>query len=208
MALLSCLYRGPWNGIPLCLLIFTALYVFLFICLLILSGDEYLYFMKGRPMLMLTTDRGQKISVVKDGIQIEGGEGLQVIDFDDIKSIRITESNVLQIRSDDVVMQYPLRGTEGNQDFYNEYGIAKLNFSKARRADQISAGKSPVNKALYIVLAILLGSFGIHKFYAGKVGTGIVFFIFSWTFIPAILGIIDGVRTLDRVPDKDGNIYV
>jgi hypothetical protein len=69
---------------------------------------------------MLTTDRGQKISVVKDGIQIEGGEGLQVIDFDDIKSIRITESNVLQIRSDDVVMQYPLRGTEGNQDFYNE----------------------------------------------------------------------------------------
>ena len=66
---------------------------------------------------MLTTDRGQKISVVKDGIQIEGSEGLQVIDFDDIKSLRITESNVLQIRSDDVVMQYPLRGTEGNQDF-------------------------------------------------------------------------------------------
>ena len=134
---------------------------------------------------MLTTDRGQKISVVKDGIQIEGGEGLQVIDFDDIKSIRITESNVLQIRSDDVVMQYPLRGTEGNQDFYNEYGIAKLNFSKARRADQISAGKSPVNKALYIVLAILLGSFGIHKFYAGKVGTGIVFlFSAGLLFLP------------------------
>ena len=82
-----------------------------------------------------------------------------------------------------------------------------MNFSKARRADQISAGKPPVNKALYIVLAILLGSFGIHKFMRGK-WNGYCVFIFSWTFIPAILGIIDGVRTLDRVPDKDGNIYV
>ena len=43
------------------------------------------------------------------------------------------------------------------------------------------------------VLALLLGGIGIHKFYLGKVGMGIVYILFCWTGIPAILGLIEGI---------------
>lgn len=43
------------------------------------------------------------------------------------------------------------------------------------------------------VLAILLGGFGIHKFYLGKWIQGIVYLALFWTYIPAILGVIEGI---------------
>ena len=43
------------------------------------------------------------------------------------------------------------------------------------------------------VLAILLGGIGAHKFYLGKVGMGILYLLFCWTFIPAIAGFIEGI---------------
>lgn len=35
-----------------------------------------------------------------------------------------------------------------------------------------------VSKVTYCVLAFLLGGIGVHKFYAGKIGTGICFLLF------------------------------
>ncbi|MCJ7533121.1 MAG: TM2 domain-containing protein [Anaerolineales bacterium] len=46
------------------------------------------------------------------------------------------------------------------------------------------------------ILAILLGDFGIHKFYLGKIGQGIVYLIFCWTGIPAIIGLVEGILYL------------
>ncbi len=43
------------------------------------------------------------------------------------------------------------------------------------------------------VLAILLGGLGIHKFYLGKIGMGILYLLFCWTYIPAIIGLIEGI---------------
>lgn len=43
------------------------------------------------------------------------------------------------------------------------------------------------------ILAILLGGIGVHKFYLGKVGLGIVYLLFCWTGIPAIIGLIEGI---------------
>ena len=47
----------------------------------------------------------------------------------------------------------------------------------------------------YILLALFLGLFGIHKFYVGKNAQGIIYLLlttlFCWTFIvPIIIGII------------------
>ncbi len=44
------------------------------------------------------------------------------------------------------------------------------------------------------VLAIFLGWCGGHKFYLGEAGTGFVYLLFFWTFIPGILGIIQGLN--------------
>lgn len=60
-------------------------------------------------------------------------------------------------------------------------------------------GKSKLAAALF---AILLGSFGVHKFYLGEIGWGIVYLIFCWTFIPAIIGIIEGIVLL-VMPDAE-----
>ena len=43
------------------------------------------------------------------------------------------------------------------------------------------------------IVAILLGGLGIHKFYLGRVGQGILYLLFSWTFIPAVVGFIEGI---------------
>lgn len=52
------------------------------------------------------------------------------------------------------------------------------------------------NKIVAGVLAILLGGIGIHKFYLGKIGLGVVYLLFCWTGIPAIIGLIEGIMYL------------
>lgn len=56
------------------------------------------------------------------------------------------------------------------------------------------AGKK--SKTVAAILAILLGDFGIHKFYLGQTGMGILYLVFFWTFIPSIVGLIEGIRYL------------
>jgi TM2 domain-containing membrane protein YozV len=46
------------------------------------------------------------------------------------------------------------------------------------------------------VLALLLGGLGVHKFYLGKGGQGVLYLLFFWTFIPLIIGFIEGILLL------------
>lgn len=48
------------------------------------------------------------------------------------------------------------------------------------------------------VLGILLGGLGIHKFYLGKAGLGILYLVFCWTFIPSVIGFIEGIIYLTQ----------
>ena len=54
-------------------------------------------------------------------------------------------------------------------------------------------GRSRIVAAL---LAFFLGSFGIHKFYLGSLGWGIMYILFSWTGIPAFVGFIEAILLL------------
>ncbi len=54
------------------------------------------------------------------------------------------------------------------------------------------------NRYLAAVLAFTLGSFGVHKFYVGEIGWGIAYFLFSWTFIPWMAGMVEGILYLTR----------
>jgi TM2 domain-containing membrane protein YozV len=42
-----------------------------------------------------------------------------------------------------------------------------------------------------ILLALFLGTFGIHHFYLRRTGLGVLYCLFFWTGIPAILGFIE-----------------
>ncbi|MDP1713106.1 MAG: FHA domain-containing protein [Anaerolineales bacterium] len=43
------------------------------------------------------------------------------------------------------------------------------------------------------LLAIFLGAFGIHKFYLGQGLAGLIYLVFFWTYIPGIIGFIEGI---------------
>lgn len=47
------------------------------------------------------------------------------------------------------------------------------------------------NKTTAALLAFFLGGIGIHQFYLGNNGKGILYLIFSWTFIPLLIAFID-----------------
>ena len=47
------------------------------------------------------------------------------------------------------------------------------------------------NKWIAAVLAWFLGWLGIHKFYLGHNGAGVIYLLFSWTLIPAIVSFFD-----------------
>jgi TM2 domain-containing membrane protein YozV len=52
------------------------------------------------------------------------------------------------------------------------------------------SGKNRIAAALF---AILLGGLGVHKFYLGRIGQGIFYLLFFWTFLPALIGLIEGI---------------
>lgn len=50
------------------------------------------------------------------------------------------------------------------------------------------------NKALAAVLAILLGTFGVHKFYLGQTRKGLLYLLFCWTGVPSLIALVEGCR--------------
>ena len=52
--------------------------------------------------------------------------------------------------------------------------------------DRITAG----------LLALFLGGLGVHKFYLGRPVQGVLFILFCWTFIPMIIGAVEGIYYL------------
>lgn len=43
------------------------------------------------------------------------------------------------------------------------------------------------------MLALFLGGLGVHRMYLGKVITGVLYLLFCWTYVPALLGVIEGI---------------
>lgn len=51
------------------------------------------------------------------------------------------------------------------------------------------------------ILALILGAFGVHRFYLGQIGLGFLYMIFFWTFIPGIIALVDGILLLTMDED-------
>lgn len=50
-----------------------------------------------------------------------------------------------------------------------------------------------------VLLALLLGGIGAHRFYMGEIGWGVVYLLFSWTAIPMLAGFVEAFLMPDRV---------
>jgi TM2 domain-containing membrane protein YozV/predicted RNA-binding Zn-ribbon protein involved in translation (DUF1610 family) len=71
-----------------------------------------------------------------------------------------------------------------------QYANARV--SSSGRKDRVAAA----------LIAFFLGGFGGHKFYLGSVGMGILYLVFFWTFIPALVAFIEGIIYL-TMSDQD-----
>lgn len=63
--------------------------------------------------------------------------------------------------------------------------------------------KKRVKKVVYILLAIFLGLFGVHKFYAGKTSSGVLYIVFIWTCIPWIISFFEGIAAIFMKADSE-----
>ena len=67
--------------------------------------------------------------------------------------------------------------------------------------------RSHKSKFAAALLAFFLGGFGVHKFYLGQVGLGIIYLLFCWTFIPALVAVIEGIVYLTMSDERFADRY-
>ena len=60
------------------------------------------------------------------------------------------------------------------------------------------------DEAVGVLLALFLGCFGLHHFYLRRNGLGVLYLLFFWTGITAILGFIECFLMPGRVRDYNG----
>lgn len=81
----------------------------------------------------------------------------------------------------------PLKGQQ--VDFESEEKMAKSIILIPSLLEE----RSRIAAALF---ALFLGGFGVHKFYLGQTGLGIIYLLFFWTLIPAIAAFIEFIILL------------
>ncbi len=67
-----------------------------------------------------------------------------------------------------------------SQPYPNPQAVFYMQYEMVRRDEVVG-----------ILLALFLGCFGMHHFYLRRIGLGILYLVFCWTGIPAILGFIE-----------------
>lgn len=63
------------------------------------------------------------------------------------------------------------------------------------------------NRTTALVLAFFLGGLGAHKFYLGQTVQGVVYLLFCWTFIPALIAFVEFIIFLTMSDEKFAEKY-
>lgn len=167
-----------------------------------------------RGTIMVNENVCGKILGVSDGIVTIGlnSGGITEVRIEDVNyGFKIGDAvEIFQSETRTIVAKHndPAFQPSDNSLLQQPQGI-NINISNANNSSEAyPSGKKAVNKVAYLLLAFFLGGIGAHKFYAGKVGSGILYLLFCWTFIPAFLALIEFIVALFRKSDNNGNILV
>jgi len=92
--------------------------------------------------------------------------------------------------------EQPVQNTQPAQNPQPAYNTQPAQDYRSPNANLERSNWPIKSKIVAGILAILLGSIGIHKFYLGQTGKGILYLLFCWTYIPSIVGVIEGIIIL------------
>jgi len=79
--------------------------------------------------------------------------------------------------------------------------VGELKQSQDILKNGIGVTKSGKSKVTAGIFALLLGGIGVHNFYMGKIGRGVLDILFCWTGIPEIVAFIQGIIILCGTDD-------
>lgn len=113
------------------------------------------------------------------------------------------EVEIYQTETKTIVSKKEEKNTNAMQS-----GGININMQQNAQPMYVANGKKAVNKVAYCLLTLFLGGIGAHKFYAGKVGTGILYLVFCWTCVPEVIALIELVIALCAKADSNGMILV
>ena len=93
---------------------------------------------------------------------------------------------------------------EQKADNYRQYQSSRNSYGYQRGEVEYFTDPSwPVRSRIAAGLfAILMGGLGVHKFYLNKIGEGILMLLFSWTGIPYLIGLIQGIIYLTQSDEE------
>jgi TM2 domain-containing membrane protein YozV len=63
------------------------------------------------------------------------------------------------------------------------------------------------DRLIAILLALLLGNFGVHRFYLGSIALGVVYLLFFWTGIPGVIAWLEAIYFLTRSDEDWARTY-
>lgn len=84
-----------------------------------------------------------------------------------------------------------LKSQRSSQVFMNAGGGAAGGVAAVASEAGSSRLRGDRTKTAAILWCLFLGAVGAHKFYLGKPGWGLLYLIFCWTFIPAIIAVVE-----------------
>ena len=148
-----------------------------------------------------------KISKIEEGIVLSGanGGGIDEVRLCDLQfSPQIGDEVEIFKTENRTLVTKVIPATESTNSGIN---INVQNTNSLPQQVTYIHGKA-VNKVVYCILAFFLGGIGVHKFYARKIGTGIVYFLFCWTFIPSFIAFIEFIIALTKKADDNGMIVI
>ncbi|MEA2027012.1 MAG: NINE protein [Chloroflexota bacterium] len=63
------------------------------------------------------------------------------------------------------------------------------------------------SRPLTILLALLLGNFGVHRFYLGNIAWGLAYLLFFWTSVPGFIAWLEALYFLTRSNEEWAQNY-
>lgn len=79
----------------------------------------------------------------------------------------------------------------------NQAPVQQVIIQNSPAPDYLPVGYRPrKEKTTAGLFALLLGGFGVQHFYLGNTAAGIFSIVFCWTYVPAIIGLIQGIMLL------------